>query len=61
MDAEIQNKVAGLWKTADSETLPELGDLKGYSHDFHKLFGFEMEGIDYDKDANEMVWIESLR
>ncbi|MBD3582954.1 enoyl-ACP reductase FabV [Flavobacterium selenitireducens] len=61
MDKDIQEKVAELWKTADTDTLPELGDLKGYSHEFHKLFGFEMDGVDYDTDADEMVWVQSLR
>lgn len=61
MDGEIQDKIVELWKSASTETLPELGDLKGYSHEFHKLFGFEMPGVDYDADANEMVWIESLK
>ncbi|NMH29124.1 enoyl-ACP reductase FabV [Flavobacterium silvaticum] len=61
MDPAIQAKVAELWQKADTETLPELGDLKGYSHEFHKLFGFEMGGVDYDKEANEMVAIESIK
>ena len=61
MADDIQAKVAELWKTADTETLPQLGDLKGYSHEFHKLFGFEMPGIDYDNQADEMVWIDSLK
>jgi enoyl-[acyl-carrier protein] reductase/trans-2-enoyl-CoA reductase (NAD+) len=60
MKQEIQDKVAGLWKIADTETLPEIGDLAGYSHEFHKLFGFQMEGVDYDAEANEMVNVESI-
>lgn len=61
MDDAIQSKVAELWKTADTDTLPELGDLKGYSHEFHKLFGFEMDGVNYDSETDEMVWIDSLK
>lgn len=61
MDPKIQDRVAELWKTADTDTLPELGDLKGYSHEFHKLFGFEMSDIDYNAEASEMVWVDSLR
>lgn len=61
MAQDVQDKVAELWKTADTETLPQLGDLKGYSHEFHKLFGFEMDGIDYGTDADEMVWVGSLK
>ncbi|NUY82267.1 trans-2-enoyl-CoA reductase family protein [Flavobacterium sp. MAH-1] len=61
MDDKIQDKIEELWKSASTETLPELGDLKGYSHEFHKLFGFEMPGVNYDDDANEMVWVDSLK
>lgn len=61
MDDAIQQKVAELWRTASTETLPELGDLAGYSHEFHKLFGFEMDGVNYDAEANEMVLIDSLK
>lgn len=61
MAKETQDKVAELWKIADTETLPGIGDLKGYSHEFHKLFGFQLEGVDYDADANEMVIVESLK
>lgn len=61
MAPEIQNKVAELWAKADTDTLPAIGDLKGYSHEFHKLFGFEMDHVDYDKEADEMVGIPSLK
>lgn len=60
MDPAIQNKVAELWAIADTENLSEIGDLKGYSHEFHRLFGFELAGVDYDADTNEMVQVPSL-
>lgn len=61
MRDDIQAKVADLWNTASTQTLPDIGDLGGYSHEFHKLFGFEIDGIDYEVDANEMVQIDSLK
>lgn len=61
MREDIQAKVADLWKIATTETLPEIGDLKGYAKDFFNLFGFDVEGIDYDKDVNEMVSIPGLQ
>ena len=57
----IQAKVAELWKIATTETLPEIGDLKGYETDFFNLFGFKVNGIDYDKDVNEMVTVPGLQ
>ncbi|MBQ0768202.1 MAG: trans-2-enoyl-CoA reductase family protein [Bizionia sp.] len=61
MRDDIQAKVAELWKIATTETLPEIGDLKGYETDFFNLFGFKVDGIDYDKDVNEMVTVPGLQ
>jgi enoyl-[acyl-carrier protein] reductase / trans-2-enoyl-CoA reductase (NAD+) len=60
MRDDIQAKVAELWEKATTENLPEIGDLKGYTSDFHNLFGFGVAGVDYDADANEMVIVESI-
>lgn len=60
LNPEIQAKVADLWKIATTENLPEIGDLLGYRNDFHNLFGFGFAGVDYAKDANEMVMIKSI-
>ena len=61
MRDDVQAKVLELWKEATTETLPQIGDLEGYKTDFFNLFGFEVEGVDYDKDANEMVNIPGLQ
>ncbi|WP_400079284.1 enoyl-ACP reductase FabV [Winogradskyella sp. R77965] len=61
MRDEIQEKVLELWKEATTETLPNIGDLEGYKMDFFNLFGFNVDGVDYDKDANEMVDIPGLQ
>ncbi|ARV06198.1 trans-2-enoyl-CoA reductase [Polaribacter sp. SA4-10] len=59
MREDVQAEVAELWKTASSENLSEIGDLEGYSKDFFNLFGFKVDGINYDADVNEMVAIPS--
>jgi len=61
MRDDIQAKVLELWQNATTETLPNIGDLEGYKTDFFNLFGFDVEGVDYDKDANEMVAIPGLQ
>lgn len=60
MRADVQDKIAKLWQEATTENLAELGDLEGYRSDFHNLFGFGFEGVDYKADTNEMVAIESI-
>lgn len=60
MNPEVQAKVADLWAKATTENLLELGDLFGYRKDFYNLFGFDVAGIDYAADANEMVAVPSI-
>ena len=60
MRDDVQEKIAALWKQANTETLPDIGDLEGYRNDFLNLFGFEFEGVDYKVDADEMINIPSI-
>ncbi|MDB5271992.1 MAG: Trans-2-enoyl-CoA reductase, partial [Chitinophagaceae bacterium] len=60
MRADVQSKVAELWKEADTDTLPKIGDLAGYKNDFLNLFGFSVANVDYLADVNEEVNIEGL-
>lgn len=60
MDPAVQAQVASLWTEATAETLPLIGDLDGYKTDFLNLFGFDVPGVDYTKDTNEMVEISGL-
>ncbi len=60
MRDDIQQKVFELWQEATTETLPEIGDLEGYTTEFFNLFGFRFEGIDYKHDVDEMVDVPGL-
>lgn len=48
MDPDVQAEVDQLWKQVDSDNLRELADYDGYQRDFLRLFGFDVEGVDYD-------------
>lgn len=61
MREDVQAKISELWEKATTETLPELGDLQGYADDFFNLFGFRIEGVDYDEDVEEVVEIPGLQ
>ncbi|MES2629449.1 MAG: enoyl-ACP reductase FabV [Bacteroidota bacterium] len=61
MSDDVQATVAKLWEEATTDTLPQIGDLPGYKSDFLNLFGFGYEGVDYQKDENEMVKIPNLQ
>ncbi|MFV8354559.1 enoyl-ACP reductase FabV [Flavobacterium sp. XS1P32] len=60
MRPDVQEKVAKLWIEAVTENLSKIGDLEGYRKDFYNLFGFDVEGIDYKTDTNELVHIDSI-
>jgi enoyl-[acyl-carrier protein] reductase/trans-2-enoyl-CoA reductase (NAD+) len=60
MREDIQNRVTELWKIADTENLPQIGDLNGYKTDFLNLFGFGHNDVDYTADANELIAIKGL-
>lgn len=60
MRNDVQDKVASLWASATDENLPRIGDLAGYKKDFLNLFGFDVPGVGYQKDVNEMVEIPGL-
>lgn len=61
MDPEVQAEVAKYWNTISTENLEEISDIKGYRKDFFNLFGFEIDGIDYEKDTNENVQVPSIQ
>ena len=60
MRADVQEQIDKLWPLATTESLPEIGDLEGYRNEFHHLFGFGYEGVNYDEDTNEMVLVPSI-
>ena len=60
MQPHVQNAVTDLWSKVNNDNIHELTDFKGYKHEFLKLFGFEVEGVDYDADVNPDVPIKNL-
>lgn len=57
---EIQDKVLALWDQVNDANLNELSDFQGYKQDFLRLFGFEVEGVDYEADVDPVVPIDGL-
>ena len=60
MQPDVQAAVADAWSKISNENLSELTDFKGYKEEFLKLFGFEMDGVDYDADVDPEVAINNL-
>ncbi|MDH5300799.1 MAG: trans-2-enoyl-CoA reductase family protein [Gammaproteobacteria bacterium] len=52
---EIQRSVKQIWPQVTSENIFQLSDYQGYKDEFLKLFGFGVQGVDYDADVNPVV------
>jgi len=52
---DIQKHCKALWPQLTDENLAELTDYKLYKDEFLKLFGFGVEGVDYDADIDPVV------
>lgn len=48
---DVQSAINELWPQLNSDTLKELTDYAAYQKEFLKLFGFEVEGVDYEADV----------
>lgn len=60
MRDDVQNEVAQLWQEVNTENLENVSDIQGYRSDFYKLFGFGINGVDYDQDVDVNVNIPSI-
>lgn len=55
LSPEVQSKVEALWEQITTENLNELSDFAAYQSEFLRLFGFGVEGVDYDADTTPLV------
>ena len=60
LDPEVQAEVADLWAQIESDNLATLSDFAGYKREFLQLFGFEVDGVDYDAEVDPVVKIANL-
>ncbi|HTJ95231.1 MAG TPA: enoyl-ACP reductase FabV [Pararobbsia sp.] len=60
LDAAVQSRVIELWGQVTNENINTLTDFAGYKSEFLRLFGFGVEGVDYEADVNPVVAIPGL-
>lgn len=57
MSAETQSRVQKLWEIVDTENLNSISDWSGFKREFLQLFGFEVDGVDYDQPVEiDVAW-----
>jgi len=59
LDDDVQGRVTELWPQVTTENLHELTDFAGYKTDFLRLFGFDVEQVDYEADVNPEIPVSS--
>lgn len=52
---ETQAKIKALWDAVTQENFHQVSDYEGYHHEFLKLFGFDIDGVDYEQDVDPQV------
>lgn len=52
---EVQNACREIWPQVTSENIRDLTDYQGYKDEFLRLFGFGVEGVDYDADVSAVI------
>jgi len=60
MAPEVQQPVIANWRKVTTENLADLADLDGYQSSFLRLFGFGLEGVDYDADTDTAMKVPSI-
>jgi enoyl-[acyl-carrier protein] reductase/trans-2-enoyl-CoA reductase (NAD+) len=60
MQNDIQQKIMALWPQVTSENVETVTDIAGYRQDFYRLFGFDIDEINYEKEVDPAVNIPSI-
>ncbi len=60
MKPEIQEEVMKIWNSITQDNLDEVTDIDGFWQEFYEIFGFGMEGVDYEADVDIQVQVPSL-
>jgi len=57
MRADVQSDITRLWPQVTTENLREITAYNEFQREFRSLFGFEMDGVDYDAPVETNVKI----
>jgi enoyl-[acyl-carrier protein] reductase/trans-2-enoyl-CoA reductase (NAD+) len=60
MDPSVQALVGERWQQVNTENFLSMADFAGYQSSFLRLFGFGLDGVDYEADTNTAVSVPSL-
>ncbi len=55
LDPAVQSKVEDIWAQVNTENVQQISDTAGYRSEFLRLFGFGLNGVDYEADTSPLV------
>jgi len=55
LDPAMQARVEALWPQVTTDNVAQLTDYAGYRAEFLRLFGFGIDGVDYEQDVDTLV------
>jgi enoyl-[acyl-carrier protein] reductase / trans-2-enoyl-CoA reductase (NAD+) len=61
MRADVQAEIARLWPQVTTENLRSLTEFAGFQRQFRNLFGFDVEGVDYERPVEINAELPSER
>ncbi len=60
MREDVQKEVFEAWEKLSDENIGDIADMDGYWKDFYEMFGFGVDGVDYDADVDILKKIPSI-
>jgi len=60
LEDDVQARVQAVWDKVDTSSIDELTDYVGYHNEFLRLFGFGIDGVDYDQDIDSVKPIANM-
>ena len=61
MRTEVQAEIARLWPQVTTENLRSITDFAGFQRQFRNLFGFDVEGVEYERPVEVNAELPSER
>lgn len=58
LDPQVQAEVDKIMAQVNEENVADITDLAGIRHDFLNINGFDVEGVDYEKDISDMTSLD---
>lgn len=60
LSADVQEQITNAWKVVETENFAEFADVTSYQRSFLELFGFGIEGVDYEADVPLTASLKNL-